>query len=399
MGSVRPCLSAVVVVVVVTAFASPSLAADVCGETVPANRFIDGIPAYAQCAASMNAAIYSNDGIGTATMATDSTWVRTQRSGGYQCTELANRYLRFRFNVTSVPNGDAGVWCEAALPAGLQKVTAPVHGDLIVLAPGSCGADATTGHVAVVDTVAADTLMAVQQNGASRSRYNLTCAACFLHATANTGAPSPDGGAGDAGRPDAGSGGAGSGRRRVAAAARAPVAVRARGGAGQRWRGHRRRPGRQRRCERQRRRGHGRCGGCDRRRGNDGRRRHDRYWRRFRRHGRRRIGWMCGRRCGSPYSSVRASARRRLRSARPPSASPRLTARTPSARRRHRRRRGSGNALLPAYWMFADLKTQPLFMQNLQVEPMRKPLPVAPSSPFSCQFSQARLTELKSPLA
>lgn len=204
MRLVRPCLSAALAVVVMTAVASPSLAADVCGETVPANRFIDGIPAYAQCAASMTAAIYSSDGINTATEAADSSWVRTQRSGGYQCTELANRYLRFRFNVTSVPNGDAGVWCNGALPSGLEKVTAPAHGDLIVLAPGSCGADATTGHVAVVDTVAADTLMAVQQNGASRGRYDITCAACFLHATANTGAPAPDAGAGDASRPDGG---------------------------------------------------------------------------------------------------------------------------------------------------------------------------------------------------
>jgi len=209
MRCVRPCLFAAFTAAVLMAFGPPSLAADVCGETVPANRFIDGIPAYAQCTASMNAAIYSNDGINTATAAADSGWVRTQRSGGYQCTELAHRYLHFRFNVTSVPNGDAGVWCDAALPAGLEKTTIPVHGDLIVLAPGSCGADATTGHVAVVDTIAADmaSLMAVQQNSAGRTRYNTTCAACFLHATANTGTPSPDGGAGDAGGPDGGSGG------------------------------------------------------------------------------------------------------------------------------------------------------------------------------------------------
>ena len=36
-----------------------------CNETVPTNRFIDGFPAYAQCEASMNSAIYSNNGIDT----------------------------------------------------------------------------------------------------------------------------------------------------------------------------------------------------------------------------------------------------------------------------------------------------------------------------------------------
>jgi MYXO-CTERM domain-containing protein len=182
-------------------FVPVARAADVCMETVPATRFIDGVPAYAQCAASTNSAIYSDNGINTSTSSGGAGWVRTQGSGGYQCTELAHRYLRFLFNVASVPNGNAGVWCDATLPGGLVKATVPVHGDLIVLAPGSCGADGTTGHVAVVDTVAADmaSVVAVQQNPAGRSRYNTTCAACFLHATAN-------GGRGDGGVTDAGSG-------------------------------------------------------------------------------------------------------------------------------------------------------------------------------------------------
>ena len=136
--------------------AAPALAADICTETVPANRFIDGFPAYAQCAGSMTGAVYSDDGLNTSTTSGGTGWVRTQGSGGYQCTELAHRYLHFRFNVGSVPNGNAGVWCDATIPAGLEKVTAPVHGDLIVFAPGSCGADATTGHVAVIDTVNSD---------------------------------------------------------------------------------------------------------------------------------------------------------------------------------------------------------------------------------------------------
>jgi hypothetical protein len=47
--------------------AASTWAADICGETVPSNRFIDGIPAYAQCAASMTGAVYSDDGIDTST--------------------------------------------------------------------------------------------------------------------------------------------------------------------------------------------------------------------------------------------------------------------------------------------------------------------------------------------
>ena len=43
------------------------------------------------------------------------------------------------------------------------------------------------------------------------------------------------------------------------------------------------------------------------------------------------------------------------------------------------------------------MKSQPLALQNLQLAPMRRALPVSPSSPFSCQFSQARLIWVKSP--
>ena len=180
---------------------SAGFAADICGETVPANRIIDGIPAYSQCTASTSSAVYSDNGINTSTTSGGTGWVRTQYSGGYQCTELAHRYLYFKWNVQSVPNGNAGTWCDGTPPNGLAKVTTPVHGDLLVLAPGSCGADATTGHVALVDTVAADSLsvMAVQQNSAGRSKYNMTCATCFLHAAAN------DGTALDGGAPDVGS--------------------------------------------------------------------------------------------------------------------------------------------------------------------------------------------------
>jgi surface antigen len=219
MISSRAALSCAVWATALGAAAS-SRAADICSETVPVNRFIDGIPAYAQCAASTTSAIYSDDGIDTSTTSGGTGWVRTQGSNGYQCTELAHRYLSFRWGVQAVPNGNAGVWCDATLPSGLEKATSPIHGDLIVFAPGSCGADPTTGHVAVIDTVGADgTVIAVQQNVASRQKYNLTCAACFLHAVANdgtpldagapttTGASGANGAAGEPGRGTTGPGG------------------------------------------------------------------------------------------------------------------------------------------------------------------------------------------------
>ncbi|HET6333136.1 MAG TPA: hypothetical protein VFG30_07980 [Polyangiales bacterium] len=162
-----------------------------CSETVPDTRYIDGIPAYAQCPETESSAIFSNNGIDTATASMGADWVRTQYSGGYQCTELAHRYLYFKWQVKWIPNGNAGLWCDTMPPAnsGMTQTTAPVHGDIMVLAPGSCGADGTTGHVNVVDVV--DTAKAkvtvVEQNGARRGSYNQTCAKCFLHVVANDG--------------------------------------------------------------------------------------------------------------------------------------------------------------------------------------------------------------------
>ena len=168
-------------------------ALSVCEETVPANRNVDGIPSYAQCAESMDSAIYSNNGVDTSTTQMGSNWVRTQWSGGYQCTELANRYLRFRWGVKWIPNGNAGNWCDTQPPAssGVEQTMTPVHGDIMVLAPGSCGADQGTGHVTVVDEVNDTKLVVVEQNGARRGNYNLSCAKCFLHVMANDGVPKP----------------------------------------------------------------------------------------------------------------------------------------------------------------------------------------------------------------
>ena len=174
-------------------------ALDVCSETVPANRNVDGIPAYAQCAAAQNSAIYSDNGVDTSTSSMGSGWVRTQYNAGYQCTEFAYRYLHFRWNIVWEPNGNAGTWCDATPPSGSGVVQAstPSHGDLIVFAPGTCGSDPVAGHVAVVDTVSGtSSVTAVEQNQAARSQYKLSCAKCFLHVVANSGpdASSPSGG-------------------------------------------------------------------------------------------------------------------------------------------------------------------------------------------------------------
>jgi len=166
-----------------------------CNETVPANRNVDGIPAYAQCTTTESSAIYSNNGVDTSVTQMGSDWVRTQWSGGYQCTELAHRYLHFRWKVKWIPNGNAGNWCDTQPPAssGVVQTMTPVHGDIMVLAPGSCGAAQSTGHVNVVDTVdmATGKLTAVEQNRAGRNMYNMSCAKCFLHVMANDGKPMP----------------------------------------------------------------------------------------------------------------------------------------------------------------------------------------------------------------
>ena len=196
-----------------------SSALSACEEMVPANRFIDGIPAYAQCAASENSAIFSNNGVDTSTTQMGPDWVRTQHSGGYQCTELAKRYLHFVWNVRYSPRGNAGQWCDTPPPAdsGLVQSMTPSHGDLMVLAPGSCGAAQTTGHVTVVDTVdmAGGKVSVVEQNRARRGSYMISCAKCYLHVVANDGTTparrpmAPDGGSlvppvGDPPRGDAG---------------------------------------------------------------------------------------------------------------------------------------------------------------------------------------------------
>lgn len=160
---------------------------NICEEEVPEEHYVDGIPAYNQCAASENASIFTNNGINTATQEGDGNWVRTQMSSGYQCTEFAKRYMEYVWNVPTVPNGDAGTWCDDAPPEGLVQSDTPVHGDVIVFAPGSCGASEEFGHLAIVDIVheAENSVEFVEQNYANRRACDINTAACFLHAVSN----------------------------------------------------------------------------------------------------------------------------------------------------------------------------------------------------------------------
>lgn len=213
-------------------------AVNICNATPAANLTVDGIPAYAQCSASNNAAIYSNNGVDTATTAVSSEWKRTQYSGGYQCTELVHRYWLFKWNVTWIPNGNAGTWCGTAPPStsGIVQTTTPVHGDAIVFAPGTCGADAVTGHIALVDTVdmAASKVTFVEENTAGRRSGAVSCAACFLHVVANNGSAGANstGGASAIGGSSATGGASAIGGASATASGGAPASIGGRSGTG-----------------------------------------------------------------------------------------------------------------------------------------------------------------------
>jgi hypothetical protein len=147
---------------------------------------LDGIPAYAYCG---NFYVWSNNGVDTKSASGGSGWVRTEGGFGYQCVEYAIRYTHFRFG-TAVGWGInyAQQMC-ATHPASMSKTTTPVHGDLMIFGGGSCGADPTAGHVAVVDVVNATTVGVVQENAAGKHTYNKTCASCFLHDAKNVADP------------------------------------------------------------------------------------------------------------------------------------------------------------------------------------------------------------------
>ncbi len=164
----------------------------ICNEKASAS--IDGIPAYAYCG---NTNVWSNNGVDTKNASGGTGWVQTEHGYGYQCVEFAVRYMRFKWNVsTSWGVSYAKQMC-AKHPSGVTVTTKPVHGDLVVFGAGSCGADPTAGHVAVVDTVGSTSFVAVQENTAGRYTYKDSCASCFLHAASNV-PPAPDSGSNDA---------------------------------------------------------------------------------------------------------------------------------------------------------------------------------------------------------
>ncbi len=158
----------------------------ICNESPAAT--LDGIPAYAYCG---NFNVFSNNGSDTKSASGGTGWVQTEGGYGYQCVEYAVRYEHFKFSVgTGWGISYAYQMCNTH-PTGIAKATTPVHGDLMIFAPGSCGADGTAGHVAVVDTVGSTTVKVVQENTAGSYTYNKSCASCWLHASANSGTTDP----------------------------------------------------------------------------------------------------------------------------------------------------------------------------------------------------------------
>lgn len=152
----------------------------ICSESAAAT--LDGIPAYAYCG---NFNVWSNNGADTKSASGGTGWVQTEGGYGYQCVEYAVRYEHFKFGVaTGWGISYAYQMCNTH-PSGIAKATTPVHGDLMIFAPGSCGADGTAGHVAVVDVVNSTTVKVVQENTAGSYTYNQSCASCWLHAASN----------------------------------------------------------------------------------------------------------------------------------------------------------------------------------------------------------------------
>jgi len=158
----------------------------ICNESAAAT--LDGIPAYAYCG---NFNVWSNNGVDTKSSSGGTGWVQTEGGYGYQCVEYAARYEHFEFGVaTSWGISYAYQMCNTH-PTSMSTVSKPMHGDLMIFAPGSCGADGTAGHVAVVDTVGATTVKTVQENVAGSYTYNQSCASCWLHAANNNGSSDP----------------------------------------------------------------------------------------------------------------------------------------------------------------------------------------------------------------
>ena len=182
-----------------------SSAADgICNEAPAAT--IDGIPAYSMCTAAETSDVFSDDGVHTASTASGPNWVQTAYGNGYQCTELAGRYLNFVWSVSpDWIQGDAKDICTLSLPSALELSTTPMHGDLAVFPPSCDGASSVTGHVAVVDSVNGSSITVVQQNFAGSEEDDSSCISCYVHVIANKGTIADAGTqASDAGGDDAG---------------------------------------------------------------------------------------------------------------------------------------------------------------------------------------------------
>jgi len=119
---------------------------------------------------------------------------------GYQCVELAQRYMNGQFGIQTIwPVSAAKQMCSSH-PGGVTTHWVgdgyqPVHGDLVVWTHG------TWGHVAVVDEVWDGGASFVEQNSSSNGKGTLSGSAwggwtrgygtvgCFVHADSNYAAP------------------------------------------------------------------------------------------------------------------------------------------------------------------------------------------------------------------
>ena len=149
-----------------------------------------GIPAYGNCGVA--SAVYSNDGVHTSKTKKSSSWLETDKSGGYQCAEFANRFEHFKYGTSTTWGIQAAADMCATHPSGFEVSHSDPHvGDLMVFGKNQCG-HGSAGHVAVVKSVSGNTVTIVQQNTSQATETvtafssGHTCGGCYLHATANS---------------------------------------------------------------------------------------------------------------------------------------------------------------------------------------------------------------------
>jgi CHAP domain len=178
----------------------------------------DGFPIFSSTC-SDNGTFHTKDGI-TANASGPYTGLR------WQCVEWAERYFLFKWQVSG-PNGTmpwgsipgAADMCEKTASyysarAIQKKTSGPVLGDLMVWKRGTCGSDATYGHVAVVRGPGSTSskLKIAQQNAGDAnalSEVSSSCAYCFIHALSNPNTALTGGSGGASGGSGGASGGSG----------------------------------------------------------------------------------------------------------------------------------------------------------------------------------------------